>query len=46
MKVVIIDYGAGNVSSVACALHRLGVEATTTNQGAEFASADQLSCPA
>lgn len=45
MKVVLIDYGAGNVSSVACAVRRLGADVTTTNQPADFASADRLILP-
>jgi imidazole glycerol phosphate synthase glutamine amidotransferase subunit len=45
VNVVIIDYGAGNVPSVATALRRLGVEATTTNRAAEFASAGRLILP-
>lgn len=45
MNVVIIDYGAGNVPSVATALRRLGVEATTTNQAAELARADRIILP-
>ncbi len=45
MNVVLIDYDAGNVSSVACALGRLGVEATTSNQAAELARADRLILP-
>jgi len=45
VNVVIIDYGAGNVPSVATALHRLGVEATTTSDAAELAHADRLILP-
>ena len=45
MNVVIIDYGAGNVPSVATALRRLGIEATTTNQAAELARADRIILP-
>ena len=45
MNVVIIDYGAGNVPSVAAALRRLGVEATTTKQAAELARADRIILP-
>jgi imidazole glycerol-phosphate synthase subunit HisH len=45
VNVVLVDYGAGNVSSLACALRRLGVEATTSNQAAELACADRLILP-
>jgi imidazole glycerol-phosphate synthase subunit HisH len=45
VNLVIIDYGAGNVSSVATALRRLGAEATTTNRAAELARADRLILP-
>jgi imidazole glycerol phosphate synthase glutamine amidotransferase subunit len=45
VNVVIIDYGAGNVPSVATALCRLGVKATTTNQAAELARADRIILP-
>jgi imidazole glycerol phosphate synthase glutamine amidotransferase subunit len=45
VNVVIIDYGAGNVPSVATTLCRLGVRATTTNQAAELARADRLILP-
>ncbi|HEY1468040.1 MAG TPA: imidazole glycerol phosphate synthase subunit HisH [Candidatus Acidoferrum sp.] len=45
MNVVIIDYGAGNVPSVATALRRLGVEATTTNEASELARADRIILP-
>lgn len=45
MNVVLVDYGAGNVSSVECALRRLGAEVTTTNQPAEIARADRIILP-
>jgi imidazole glycerol-phosphate synthase subunit HisH len=45
VNVVTIDYGAGNVSSVECALRRLGVQARTTNQVAELERADCLILP-
>ncbi len=45
MNVVVIDYGAGNVSSVGSASRRLGIEVSTTNQAAEFARADRLILP-
>jgi imidazole glycerol phosphate synthase glutamine amidotransferase subunit len=45
VNVVILDYGAGNVSSVATALRRLGVEATKTNKAIELERADRLILP-
>jgi imidazole glycerol phosphate synthase glutamine amidotransferase subunit len=45
VNVVILDYGAGNVSSVASALQRLGVEATKTNEASELARADRVILP-
>jgi imidazole glycerol phosphate synthase glutamine amidotransferase subunit len=45
VNVVTIDYGAGNVSSVECALRRLGVQASTANQAAEIERADRLILP-
>jgi imidazole glycerol phosphate synthase glutamine amidotransferase subunit len=45
VNVVIIDYGSGNVPSVATALGRLGVKAATTNHAAELARADRLILP-
>ena len=45
MNVVILDYGAGNVPSIATALRRLGVEATATNRPAELVFADRLILP-
>ena len=45
MNVVILDYGAGNVSSVATALQRLGVEAAKTNRAIDITRADRLILP-
>jgi glutamine amidotransferase len=41
----VIDYGAGNVTSVARALHRLGSEVRTTSQPEEITSATCLILP-
>ena len=45
MKVVIIDYGAGNIFSVKTALMRLGFEAATSNNVDEIAAADKVIFP-
>jgi imidazole glycerol phosphate synthase glutamine amidotransferase subunit len=45
VNVVTIDYGAGNVSSVECALRRLGVQVSTTNRAAQLERADLLILP-
>ncbi|MGI9530761.1 imidazole glycerol phosphate synthase subunit HisH [Lutimonas sp.] len=45
MKIVIIDYGAGNVKSVQFALERLGYEAVCSNDEAEIKSADKVIFP-
>ena len=45
MKIVIIDYGAGNVKSVQFALERLGYEAVCTNNAEEIKSADKVIFP-
>ncbi len=45
MKVVIIDYGAGNVQSVANALNRLGVASVLSNEAQEIKSADRVIFP-
>ncbi|MCW3125109.1 MAG: hisH [Bacteroidetes bacterium] len=45
MKVVIIDYGAGNTRSVSLALQRLGTEATLSSDAAEISSADKVIFP-
>jgi glutamine amidotransferase len=41
----LIDYGAGNVTSVVRALHRLGTEIRTTNRPEEIATATCLILP-
>ena len=45
MIVTLIDYGAGNVTSVARALRRLGAEVRTTNQPEELTTATCLVLP-
>ncbi len=45
MKIVIIDYGAGNVKSVQFALERLGYEAICTNDSEIVKSADKVIFP-
>jgi imidazole glycerol-phosphate synthase subunit HisH len=41
----VIDYGAGNVTSVERALHRLGADVQTTNQPEEITTANCLILP-
>ena len=45
MKIVIIDYGAGNVFSVLMALKRLGYEAIVSGDADEIRSADRVIFP-
>lgn len=45
MKIVIIDYGAGNVFSVLMALKRLGYEAVVSGDAEEIRSADRVIFP-
>ncbi len=45
MKIVIIDYGAGNIKSIQFAFKRLGVEAVVSNVKEEILSADKLIFP-
>lgn len=45
MKIVIIDYGAGNVKSVQFALERLGFTATCSNDPKEIMEADKVIFP-
>lgn len=45
MKIVIIDYGAGNVKSVQFALERLGYDAICSNQIEEIQKADKVIFP-
>lgn len=45
MKLVIIDYGAGNIKSMQFAFQRLGVDAVLSNKVAEISSADRVIFP-
>ncbi len=45
MKIVIIDYGAGNIQSIKFALKRLGVEAVLTDNETEIRGADKVIFP-
>ncbi|WP_298420884.1 imidazole glycerol phosphate synthase subunit HisH [uncultured Kordia sp.] len=45
MKVVIINYGAGNIQSIKFALQRLGVEAILSNNVEEIRNADKVIFP-
>ncbi len=45
MKLVIIDYGAGNIKSIQFAFKRLGVEAILSNDPEEIKSADKVVFP-
>lgn len=45
MKIVIIDYGAGNVKSVQFALERLGYEAICSNDPSTIRKADKVIFP-
>ena len=45
MKIVLIDYGAGNVQSVKYALNRLGIEPSLTKDHNEIKSADKVIFP-
>lgn len=45
MKLVIIDYGAGNIQSIKFAFQRLGIEAILTNNAQEIESADRVIFP-
>ncbi len=45
MKIVIIDYGAGNVKSVQFALERLGYDAICSNSADTIRSADKVIFP-
>ena len=45
MKIVIIDYGAGNVKSVQFALERLGFKASCSNDAQEIVEADKVIFP-
>ena len=45
MKIVIINYGAGNIQSIQFALQRLGYEGILSNNIAEIQSADKVIFP-
>lgn len=45
MNVTLLDYGAGNVTSVERALRRLGAQVFTTNQPEAIATAERLILP-
>lgn len=45
MKLVIIDYGAGNIKSIQFAFKRLGVEAVLSNDIATIKAADKIIFP-
>ncbi|RKS52990.1 glutamine amidotransferase [Gillisia mitskevichiae] len=45
MKIVIIDYGAGNIQSIKFAIQRLGFEAILSNNETEIKTADKVIFP-
>lgn len=45
MKIAIVDYGMGNLSSVAKAFEALGAETTVSGRAEEFAKADRVVLP-
>tara|TARA_R110002126_G_scaffold261953_1_gene404794 strand:+ start:260 stop:841 length:582 start_codon:yes stop_codon:yes gene_type:complete len=45
MKIVIINYGAGNIQSIMFAIERLGFKATLSNIPAEIKAADKVIFP-
>ncbi|CAM4298485.1 imidazole glycerol phosphate synthase subunit HisH [Gillisia hiemivivida] len=45
MKIVIIDYGAGNIQSIKFAIKRLGFEAVLSSNEAEIKAADKVIFP-
>ncbi len=45
MKVTVIDYGAGNVTSVERALRKLGADVIATHRAEEIRSAKTLILP-
>ncbi len=45
MKIVIIDYGAGNIKSIQFAIKRLGYEAVLSNDPEEIRQADKVIFP-
>ena len=45
MKLVIIDYGAGNIKSIQFAFNRLGIDAVLTNDPEQIIAADKVIFP-
>lgn len=45
MKIVIINYGAGNIQSIKYAIERLGFTATLSDEASEIRSADKVIFP-
>lgn len=45
MKVVLIDYGAGNIKSIQFAFKRLGIDAILSNDISEITNADKIIFP-
>ncbi len=45
MKIIIINYGAGNIQSIKFAIQRLGYEAVLSNNPEEIKSADKIIFP-
>ena len=45
MKIVIINYGAGNIQSIKFAIQRLGYEAVLTDNAEEIKNADKVIFP-
>ena len=45
MKIVIVNYGAGNIQSIKFAISRLGFEAVLSNNAAEIRKADKVIFP-
>ncbi len=45
MKIVIINYGAGNIQSIKFAIHRLGYEAVLSDNPEEIKNADKVIFP-
>jgi glutamine amidotransferase len=45
MKLVIINYGAGNIQSIMFAIERLGYKAILSNDPAEIKAADKVIFP-
>ena len=45
MKLVIINYGAGNIKSIQFAFNRLGIEAILSHNAEEILAADKIIFP-